>query len=127
MPIPRSPDIEPLLIRYVESWVERLADGDWDDAMSLIEAPNHYGVRWSSADFRRTLVGYGRGVEPVVTAPPLLGQEVRVSVIAFDDGSGYSVDYDLPLNGVLSDLTAQFEFLLSGDEYVATLHDVHVL
>lgn len=48
-------------------------------------------------------------------------------MVAFDDSSGYSVEYDLPLNGAYSDLTAQFEFLLSGSDYVATLHDLHVL
>ncbi|MCR6476949.1 hypothetical protein NU688_12380 [Variovorax sp. ZS18.2.2] len=127
MPVPRSPDIEPLLIRYVESWVEKLAAGDWDGAMSLVEAPNHYGIRWSSADLRQTLVEYGHGREPKVIAPQCLNQGLRVSVIAFDDGTGYAVDYALPLDGLLSDLTAQFEFYLSGSEYVATLHDVHVL
>jgi len=127
MPIPRSQNIEPELVRYVESWVERLAAGDWDNAMSLVEAPNHYGIQWSSADVRRALVEYGRGVEPVVTAPRRLGKAKRISVIGFDDGSGYAVDYGLPLNGALSDLTVQFEFLLEGNEYVATLHDVHVL
>lgn len=128
MPVPNSPDIEPLLVRYVEAWVERLAAGDWDGAMSLIDRPNHYGLRWSPADVRQVLVDYGRGIEPKVTAPQQHhAPSARISVVAFDDGSGYSVDYGLPLNGAHSDLTAQFEFLLSGDEYVAILHDLHVL
>lgn len=128
MPVPSSPNIEPLLVRYVEAWVERLATGDWDGAMALIDVPNHHGIRWSTADVHQVLVDYGRGIEPKVTAPlQHWDPGARVSVVAFDDGSGYSVEYDLPLNGAYSDLTAQFEFLLSGSEYVATLHDLHVL
>ncbi|EHP40344.1 hypothetical protein OR16_26403 [Cupriavidus basilensis OR16] len=122
-----SSSVEAALLQYVELWVCRLAQGDWDAAMALIETFNHYGVRWTASDVRRALADYGKGVEPVVTDPRKLIQEPRASVIAFDDGTGYAVDYDLPLDGAWSDLTAQFEFLLSGDKYLATLHDLHVL
>jgi hypothetical protein len=128
MPVPNLPDVQPLLVRYIESWVERLAAGDWDGAMSLIDTPNHYGIRWSTVNVRRILVDYGRGIEPKVTAPrDRQGVAARFSVVALDDGSGYFVAYDLPLDGADSDLTAQFEFLLSGDEYVVALLDLHVL
>lgn len=116
-----------MLVRYVEAWIERLAAGDWKGAISLIETPNRYGVRWSTADVRRALVEYGRGAEPTVTLPKLHGQVAPMEVYAFDDGSGYAVDCGLFLDGTLSDLTAQFEFLLSGNEFFATLHDIHVL
>lgn len=116
-----------MLIRHVESWLERLAAGDWDGAMLLIETPNHYGVRWSSSDVRRALVDYCGGVEPKVTLPQSQAQKAPMEVFTFDDGSGYAVDHRLSLDGVPSDLTAQFEFLLLGNEYFATLHDLHVL
>jgi hypothetical protein len=43
------------------------------------------------------------------------------------DGTGFQFDYDLPLNGEWSDLTAQFEFLRRSDGYAVVLHDIHVL
>jgi len=37
------------------------------------------------------------------------------------------LDYDVPLNGWYSDLTAQFEFNPRADGFAATLHDFHVM
>ena len=51
----------------------------------------------------------------------------RTDVIKFDDGSGYSVEHDVPLNGEWSDLTAQFEFIEKGSEFEVILHDIHIL
>ena len=47
--------------------------------------------------------------------------------MAFDDGSGYSVEHDVPLNGEWSDLTAQFEFVRFPKGYAVVLHDLHVM
>jgi hypothetical protein len=60
---------------------------------------------------------------PVATAR---GRD-HAHVGAFDDGSGYWVNHDVPLNGEYSDLTAQFEFRRRGNALAATLHDLHVL
>jgi hypothetical protein len=53
--------------------------------------------------------------------------EAQVDIVAFDDGSGYSVEHDVPLNGEWSDLTAQFEFLRFSKGYAVVLHDLHVM
>ncbi|MBB1634121.1 hypothetical protein A9975_25110 [Cupriavidus sp. UME77] len=95
--------------------------------MALVEVPNFYGVRWTPADVRRILLDYGMGIEPAVTDPHALSELPRASLGAFDDGTGYWVDFDMPLEGAWSDLTAQFEFRRAGDHYFATLHDLHVL
>lgn len=127
MPVLHSANIESALIQYVESWVDLLARGDWDGAMALVEVPNYYGVLWTTADVRRALIEYGGGTEPAVTDPHASSERPRISTGAFDDGTGYWVDIDLPLEGAWTDLTAQFEFRRSGTHYFATLHDLHVL
>jgi hypothetical protein len=33
----------------------------------------------------------------------------------------------MPIDGAWSDLTAQFDFKLDGERYLATLHDLHAL
>ena len=43
-----------------------------------------------------------------------------------NDG-GYSVEFDIPLNGEVSDLTAQLEFNKKGRVFEVVLHDIHVL
>ena len=52
---------------------------------------------------------------------------VATSLVEFADGRGYSFEYDLPLSGEWSDLTAQFEFLRRPSGYAVVLHDIHVL
>jgi hypothetical protein len=52
---------------------------------------------------------------------------MNADVVPFKDGSGYSVEHDVPLNGEWSDLTAQFEFVGKSPEFEVILHDLHVL
>ena len=116
------------MVAQVERWVTSMARSDWQAAASFIEMPNHYGVRWTETDVRRALAEYRPGQpEPSFTAPGQMIGAGRTSVVAFRDGTGYSVDYALPLDGTWSDLTAQFEFQRIGGEFFATLHDLHVL
>lgn len=46
---------------------------------------------------------------------------------AFNDGSGYHMDYDLTTDGERNDLTVQVEFLKEKDGYIAVLDDLHTL
>lgn len=48
-------------------------------------------------------------------------------LIAFNDGSGYHMDYDLTTDGAINDLTIQIEFLKKADGYIAVLDDLHTL
>jgi hypothetical protein len=50
-----------------------------------------------------------------------------MEAIEFDDGSGYHFEYDIPLNGEWSDLTAIFRILKTPKGYVVFLNDLHVL
>lgn len=91
----------------------------------MIDEPNSYGVRWSEASIRKALNDYS----PIarVSEPTSATGRPRVTSGEFDDGSGYWVDHDVPLNGAWSDLTAQFEFKRHGTGYAVVLHDIHVL
>lgn len=52
----------------------------------------------------------------------------RYTIGAFADGTGFRLDYDVPLNGAFSDLTAPFEFFWRGPRRLAVqLHDLHVM
>lgn len=51
----------------------------------------------------------------------------RADALKYDDGTGYSVEHDVPLNGKWSDLTAQFEFTGKNPVLKVILHDLHVL
>lgn len=62
--------------------------------------------------------------DPDMLPPPL---DTQNQVGALDNGISYWLDWDLPLNGEWSDLTAQFEFIRTADGYRVCLHCLHVL
>lgn len=51
----------------------------------------------------------------------------RVDLLAFNDGSGYHMDYDLTTGGEINDLTIQIEFVKKEDGYLVVLDDLHTL
>ena len=128
---------EQALLAWVRAWLDLFADGRGDEACALLDEPNAYGVRWTANDVTdlvaatfspgtrfRAAHPEGPAFTPVATAR---GRD-HASVGRFDDGSGYWVEHDVPLNGEFSDLTAQFEFRWRGDDALAAiLHDLHVL
>lgn len=123
------------LIASARRWLDLLADGRLAEACEAL-VPNHYGNKWSPAElqavlndtfppgsvFRREHPG-----GPVFSHTGGAAGDPCVSIVPFADGSGYSVDHAVPLNGAYSDLTAQLEFLKDGESLVMTLHDLHVL
>ena len=51
----------------------------------------------------------------------------RVYLTAYNDGSGYHMDYDLTTDGEINDLTIQIEFLKEKSGYTVVLDDLHTL
>lgn len=51
----------------------------------------------------------------------------RIDFYFYKDNSGLTVDYDLPLNGEWSDLTAIFSFKSKDGGFAFYLDDIHVL
>ena len=54
-------------------------------------------------------------------------QNQEIDLFTFNDGSGYSLDYDLTTDGEINDLTLQVEFLKKGNGYMVSLDDLHTL
>jgi hypothetical protein len=112
---------------FVKNWIQLLSQGKFVEALSQIDEPNTYGIRWTRAALLKVISDYCGKSEFKIDDPFLLLGESRSSLVSFKDGSGYSFDYDLPLNGKWSDLTLQFEFQKRSEDYAVILHDVHVL
>jgi hypothetical protein len=113
---------------FVFHWFALLAQGQAAEAMALIDEPNSYGVKWGPEQLSSALKSYGgNSALPVVTSPSSASGQQQASLIALVDRSGYAYDHDLPLNGLWSDLTAQFEFLKRSNGFAVVLHDILVL
>ena len=113
-----------------------LADNRLDEACSLLEHPNRFDVVWTPDLIKETVhetfspdtLFYKFHPEgPVFTDPYELEEQRHFEPIEFDDGSGYHFEYDIPLNGEWSDLTAIFQALKTPRDYSVFLDDLHVL
>jgi len=124
------------LLAVIRDWFRLLAADRWDEAIGMLDEPNRYGIQWTPEGIRGALdltfrpgcrfrVTHPEG--PQFTDPDAASGLPHADVVAFDDGSGYSADHDVPLNGEWSDLTAQFEFLRRPNGLALVLHDLHVL
>lgn len=51
----------------------------------------------------------------------------RIDILAYTNGRGYCMDYDLTTNGEPNDLTVQIEFLKKDNGYFVELADLHTL
>ena len=131
-PIDPGKAIQPFIL----GWMRLLANGNYDQAYAQLDEPNSYGVAWTPDLILNTLHDtfgpdtlFGRlhPEGPRFTDPAVIDQPAAIDIIAFEDGSGYSVDAPVPLNGEWSDMTAQFEFLDRQAAFAVVLHDLHVL
>ena len=119
---------EPEIIAFVRGWLKLLAAGHWEEACRLIDEPNSYGLSWTPDLIRRVVEEAVPADQPVEwTDPDELAGDRRPRLYRLNDGSGYSFDYDAPLNGRWSDVTVQFEFLAREHGFAVVLHDLHVL
>jgi hypothetical protein len=130
---PTNPDE---LLAVIQQWFRLLPGGRWDEASGMLDEPNRYGIRWTPQYIRYALdLAHGPGCRfrvshpegPQFTNPDTASGHACADVVAFDDGSGYSADHDVPLSGAWSELTAQFEFLRRPGGLAIVLHDLHVL
>ncbi len=112
---------------FVRNWIKLLSEGKLNEALSQIDEPNQYGIRWTALEFLKVMSEFCHGKKYQINNPDSLTGDGRASLVVFKDGSGYSFDYDLPLNGDWSDLTLQFEFRKRTQDYAIILHDIHTL
>jgi hypothetical protein len=127
--IPLRPTDDPTAVfeQFVRNWLRLLAGEQFEEAAAQLDEPNAYGIRWSESEVKNAIRSYGRRRENHVTDPGTLAGDGRPNLMPMEDGTGFRFDYDFPLNGEWSDLTAQFEFLRRPEGYAVVLHDIHVL
>lgn len=114
---PTNPDDFLFVIRV---WFRLLAANRWEEAIAMLDEPNEYGIQWTQEYIRYALdLAFGPGCRfrvahpegPQFSDPDSATGVCHADVLELDDGSGFSADHDVPLNGSWSDLTTQFEFL----------------
>ena len=122
--------------RFVRSWLDLVGSGRLADACAALDQPTSYGESWTPERLEEVLrdvfppesrlsreAPHGIRFTPASDADG----EPHVTFGTFNDGKGYWMDHDVPLNGVFSDLTAQFEFHGEGSQLTVALQDLHVL
>lgn len=131
-----SPDApENAILDFVKRWMKLLADNRLEEACTMLDEPSQQGIVWTpnmirelvNEIFNSDTVFYNyHPEEPVFSDPYELEEQKDRGALELDDG-GYAFDYNVPLNGEWSDLTAQFEFKKRPDGYAVVLHDLHVM
>jgi hypothetical protein len=109
---------------FVRQWFTALSDGNSARALGMVDEVNTYGIRWTSESIRTTISEYGA---TCVSHPDKTIGTPHYSLLELSDGSGFAYDHSVPLDGMWSDLTAQFEFLRRNGGYIVVLQDLHVL
>jgi hypothetical protein len=117
-------DPEDAFPEFARRWFTALADGRAVDASEMLNEPNSYDVRWTPESIQAVVAEYGARA---ITHPDAATGTPRFSIVELADGSGFSFDHNVPLDGSWSDLAAQFDFLRRGSWCVVALHDLHVL
>ncbi|MGP4846342.1 DUF7668 domain-containing protein [Marinobacter sp. 1Y8] len=113
--------IEKQLLSFCQKWLDELSDG----RVIGIDALNCYGIKWGNEQVFEVLQDYlGSNIQPKVQHVDI--SQCHPNFYKRDDG-GYNLEFDIPLNGEISDLTAEFEFNRKNSKFEVVLHDIHVM
>jgi hypothetical protein len=94
---------------------------------ALAELDLNPSVPWSQSLFEQlTFDHFSDGRQQKISAPSAV-ENLRVAAYRYNDGSGFGVDHDLPLDGKRSDFTVQLDFPKKDGRYVVYLEDIHIL
>lgn len=117
------------LLDFVDQWVELCASGYINEAFTLLDVPlDQSRFRWSAKDLKAiTFDHFDDGKQPIITSPETVEGNIRKDVFAYDDESGWGIEYDLPMNGVVSDFTLTFNFIKLNGQLKVVLDDCHVM
>ncbi|MCH4285568.1 MULTISPECIES: DUF7668 domain-containing protein [Bacillota] len=110
-------------VAYIEQALAKLSIEDDDAFLSLFDTS-----RLSKKDLILAL-RYLDETQPVmkIDDPTSTKNKQDIYLEAFDDSSGYFMDYDLMTDGELNDLTLQVEFIKKENGYFVVLNDLRTL
>jgi hypothetical protein len=112
------PDVESALLQWARAWCDLLATGQLEGACAQLDEPNDCGEFWTPVALAERLAdAYGPGTvfrryhseEPHFTSAATATGREYWNYGAYDDGTGYWLNYGVPVNGEHSDLMAQFQ------------------
>jgi hypothetical protein len=125
------------LVRFIEDWVDLLASGDFAAASRFLHPPDEAALseEWTAENLELYIANYGSWdplddgrrmhVTPIDGAS---GDLVPVREVSRYDDRPPRIDFDLPLNGEWSDLTALFDLVQVDDaRWAFVLYDLRVL
>ncbi len=117
------------LLDFVHQWVKMCAAGNIEAAFALLDVPvDESRHTWTPADIREiTFDHFDDEQYPSITDPDTVKGNLRSDVFAYNDGSGWGIEYDLPLNGVVSDFTLMFDLIKHDGDLLVILDDCHVM
>jgi hypothetical protein len=128
---PNKPVTE--ILDFVKKWFKLLADDKLEEGCAML-LPNSYGIVWTPDLIKQTMneiyspdtwFYHYHPEGPIFSDPYDLGKQRFEEAIETPDG--YAFDYDVPLNGEWSDLTAQFQFIKQPNGYAVVLEDLHIM
>ena len=115
---------ESTILDWVSAWIRYAAAEGFDEALALLDGTGQ--AEWSDELLQQlTFDHFDDGRQPRITAPD--GLDLPREAYAYTDGTGFSVDHDLPLDGKRSDFTVQMRFNRGSRRYRVELEDIHVL
>jgi hypothetical protein len=123
-------NIEEELKLFLRDWVKLLSEGRFEEAVQQLDISlDGSDVYWNPVFLRDVINEYAELYKNAKLTNPYLMElsKERIDVYPYNDNSGFAVDYNLPVNGEWSDLTAQFSFKKNKSLFAVYLEDVHVL
>jgi hypothetical protein len=131
------------LLAACREWLALVSDERYEEAIAFLYVPTDYdpSQRWTPSTLRQYISNYGSwdpwpdgrtwritSLESASLPADAQTWRPRADVVRFDKHPlAGSIEVDVPLNGVWSDLTAQFEFKVLHGQLVLSLYDLHVL
>lgn len=117
------------LVKFAHNRVNLSASGSIKEAFSILDqSTDSTRHNWTPEDIKEvTFDHFDDGKQPKITSPDNVEGTIKKDVFKYDDGSGWGVEYDLPMNGVVSDFTLMFSLIKTENKLLVILDDCHVM
>ena len=116
---------------FVKEWTKLLSEGKFQEALDLLDIPKKEDCdfEWTAEFLKNLFLDYNGGeIMPTIDDPFLLSEKDFIRFYKYNNGTGWAVEYEIPMYGERSDLTSQFSFEKStGNIYKVFLEDLHIM